>query len=120
LNFGVKHFYLGANILIFGQHYQSNVEFFGRKIRVEKRHNLQCPAAPSARAFDVITYLKKASRHCVQQTRQYLISIFWISRFYLDYSISTDKIGRIELAEMELADLGLNFPSSCKIGPATL
>jgi len=110
LNFGAKIFYLGAHIFIFGQHFNPNVEFFWKKIRVEKRHDLQCPAASSAQAFDVTYYLEKAPRHCVQQTRQYLISIFWIPRFYLDYSISTDRIGRIKLVEMKLTDLGLNFP----------
>jgi len=58
-------------------------------------------AAPSSRAFDAMAYLKKAPGNCVQVKRS-LISIFWRLRFYLDYSISTDKIGRIELAESNL------------------
>jgi len=36
------------------------------------------------------------------QGKATLISIFWRSRVYLDYSIVTDKIGRIEFAESSL------------------
>jgi len=57
--------------------------------------------APSAQAFDATNHLKKKTRHFVQVKRS-LISIFWKSQVYLDYSISTDKIGRIELAESSL------------------
>jgi len=58
-------------------------------------------AAPSARTFDAMTHPKTALEHCVQVKRS-LISIFWKSRVYLDHSISTVKIGRIELAESSL------------------
>jgi len=58
-------------------------------------------AAPSARAFDAMAHPEKDPEHCVQVKRS-LISIFWKSRLYLDYSISTDKISRIELAESSL------------------
>jgi len=57
--------------------------------------------AVSAWAFDATTHLEKASRHCIQVMRS-LISIFGKSRVYLDYSIATEKIGRIELAESSL------------------
>jgi len=59
------------------------------------------PAAPSARALDAKIHREKAPEHCVQVKRS-LISIFWKSRVHLDCSISTDKIGRIELAESSL------------------
>jgi len=53
------------------------------------------------RGFDAKTHPKKAPEHYVQVQR-FLISIFRKSRVYLDYSISTDKIGKIELAESSL------------------
>jgi len=59
------------------------------------------PAAPSALAFDAKIHREKAPEHCVQVKRS-LISIFWKSRVYLNYSISTDKIGMIEIAESSL------------------
>ena len=58
-------------------------------------------AAPSALDFDVTIHWKNAPSHFVHVKRS-LISIFWKSRVYLDYSIATDKIGRIELAESSL------------------
>ena len=58
-------------------------------------------AARSARAFDATTHREKVPRHCVQAKRS-LISICWKSRLFLDYSIATDKISRIELAESSL------------------
>jgi len=59
------------------------------------------PAAPSLRAFAAKTHWEKAPEHCLQVKRT-LISTFGKSRVYLDYSISTDKIGRIRLAESSL------------------
>jgi len=59
------------------------------------------PTEPSARAFDAKIHSKKAPEHCVQIKRS-LISKKWKSQVYLDYSISTDEIGRIELAESSL------------------
>jgi len=58
-------------------------------------------AARSARAFDATTHREKVPRHCVQ-AKWSLISICWKSRVFLDYSIATDKISRIELAESSL------------------
>jgi len=68
------------------------------------------PAASSARAFDATTFLKKAPGHYVQVKRS-LIFIFRKSRGYLDYSISSDKIGRImiKLAESNFWQITLVF-----------
>ena len=77
------------------------------------------PAAPSAQAFDATTHLKKAPEQSVQVKRS-LISIFWKSRVYLDYSIATDKISRIELAESSLQIRTSKFPLVKFILPSAL
>jgi len=59
------------------------------------------PAAPSVRAFDAKIHRQKAFEHCVQVKRS-LISVFWKSRVYLDYSSATDTIGSKKLAELSL------------------
>jgi len=66
------------------------------------------PAASSARAFGATAQREKAPRHCVQVKRS-LISIFWKSRVYLEYSIATDNIGRIELALSSLQALSCRY-----------
>jgi len=65
---------------------------------------------------DVKMHQEKAPRHCVQVKRS-LISIFWKSRVYLDYSIAINNIGRIQLTG-SACRFGLKF-SSRKIHPTT-
>jgi len=49
----------------------------------------------------VLTHQEKAPRHCVQVKRS-LVSIFWKSQVYLDYSIATDKNRQIRACRFEL------------------
>jgi len=74
------------------------------------------PEVTSVRAFEARVPSEK-SPQSNEQGKRSLISIFWKSRVYLDYSISTDQIGRTELAESSL-QIWAKF-STCKMGLAT-
>jgi len=60
---------------------------------------------------------EKKTQAFVQKKRSWF-RFFWKSQVYWDYSITTDKIGRVGLAE--LADLGLDFHLAKSILPPVL